>query len=618
VSALGKQVEKLEAKIQVIDNATKNLDKITNSFVKQMKQMQKQNNEVLKLKASMEKLRTQTNKKTEVKVNTKKAQSEVNHLTKALLGLQKVASRTGGILGGMRSSLTPSMGGIIGGAATAGAAGYGIQRATSSTVGKSLEFNMISKQIELIGKTRKLDGQKVLDLAEQTSLTSIFDQSEIYNAFAGMMSYSKNEGQVKKLADMAQLLAYTDPLQGMGGGKIAIQELLSGDAKSLYMRFEKIPKSIADELATFADKNDLTKGGNLDKFIDLFNTRMTSTGFDQNFVKEIENTPYGKWLSVMENIQVIQRKIGDAALPRVIKMIDKFNNAMKNGGVDRTAKLFGKLADNIAKLGERGLESFIKNAPKLEKGLDKLFDKFGDTVDGLLSGDLTLDKAISGWITGGINALDKAIKDNQKTIESSSSTLVGYVVNAIETNTPAIASAGFGLGAAMAKGIVDGIASNPIISTLAGAGLGAMVGGPIGALIGAVGGLGVGAGDKITTGLRNADKKADEKSDLAADIYSGRSPLLGGKNAEIVPTKPKKKAFGQPRVPRDNYPILAHEGERLLTKQQANQQDNKTRGQVLVTGNTFVVREEADIEKIAKEFVRQIELHRINFGGATD
>jgi hypothetical protein len=604
VSIVGKKVEKLSAQISVEDKASKKLDNITKS-------MTRQNNELMKMKVSMEKLRSQSNKRTELKVNTKKAENDVTRLTKTLIGLQKVAARTGRALGGIGSSLTPSMGGIIGGAATAGAAGYGIQRATSSTVGKSLEFNMISKQIELIGKTRKLDGQKVMDLAEQTSLTSIFDQSEIYNAFAGMMSYSKNEGQVKKLADMAQLLAYTDPLQGMGGGKIAIQELLSGDAKSLYMRFEKIPKSIADELATFADKNDLTKGGNLDKFIDLFNTRMTSTGFDQNFVKEIENTPYGKWLSVMENIQVTQRKIGDAALPRVIKMIDKFNNAMKNGGVDRTAKLFGKLADNIAKLGERGLESFIKNAPKLEKGLDKLFDKFGDTVDGFLSGDLTLDKAVKGWITGGITALDTAIKDNQKTIESSINSLVGFTVNVIETNTPSLASAGVSLGAALAKGIVDGIASNPIISTLAGAGLGALIGGPWGAIFGAFAGLGVGAGDKITTGLRNADKKADEKSDLAADIYSGRKGNLGGKNAEL-------RAIGERRVPRDNSPYLLHEGERVLTKQQANQQDNKIQGQVLVTGNTFVVREEADIQKIAKELVRQIELHRVNFGGATN
>jgi hypothetical protein len=599
---VSKKVEKLSAQISVEDKASKKLDNITKS-------MTRQNNELMKMKVSMEKLRTQANKRTEVKVNTKKAESDVSRLTKALIGLQKVA-RTGSALGGIGSAMTPSMGGVMGGLAIGGAAGYGMSQLISSTVGKSLEFNMIGKQIDLIGKSRGLDGQKVMDLAEQTSITSIFDQGEIFNAFAGMMSYSKNENQVKQLADMAQLLAYTDPMQGMGGAKIAIQELLSGDAKSLYMRFEKIPKAVADELATFADTNDLTKGKNLDKFINLFNTRMTSTGFDEDFVKEIENTPFGKWLSSMENIQVILRKTGDATLPRVTKMLDKFNDAMKNGGVERTSRLFGKLADNLAKLAERGLESFLKNAPKLEKSLDKWFDKFGDTVDGFLSGELTMDKAISGWITGGINALDKAIKDNQTTIESSISTLVGFTVNAIETNTPTIVSAGVSLGAALAKGIVDGIASNPIISTLAGAGVGAMVGGPLGALIGGAAGLGLGIGDKINDGLRKGDQKeADRISDLA-DLYSGRKSMLGGKNAEL-------RAIGERKVPRDNSPYLLHEGERVLTKQQANQQDKKIQGQVLITGNTFNVREEADIQKIAKELVKQIELHRVNFGGAS-
>lgn len=607
---MAKEVERLEAEVSVDDKASRQFEAMVKSFDKQMSKMDKMmhNNEaqILRMKNSMEKMRQQANKKIEPKVDTKKAHNEVNRLTKALLGLQKVAAGTGRFLGGMGSALTPSMGGVLGGIAMGGAAGYGMQQAASSTVGRSLEFNMIGKQIELIGKSRGLQGQKVMDLAEKTSLTSIFDQSEIYNTFAGMMSYSKNEKQVKKLSDMAQLLAYTDPMQGMSGAKVAIQELLSGDAKSLYMRFEKIPKAIADELATFADSNDLTKGNNLDSFINLFNKRMTSTGFDSNFVKEIENTPYGKWLSSMENIQVTLRKIGDATLPRVTTMITKFNKAMANGGIDRTSRLFGKLADNIAKLAERGLDSFLKNAPKLEKGLDKWFDKFGETVDGFLSGDLTLENALSGWISGGLSSLDKAIKDNQKTIESSIGTIIGFSVNAIETNTPTVVSATFNLGAAMAKGIVEGIASNPIISTLAGAGIGALIGGPYGALFGAVAGLGIGAGDALNKQLRKGDKKETDRVSDMADLYSGRTGGLGGKKAEL-------RAIGERRVPRDNTPYLLHEGERVLTKQQANQANRPT-GVILQMGDVYI-NNEMDYQTFVSRLVKDIESHLVGHGG---
>jgi hypothetical protein len=602
---MSKQVERLEAQISVDDKASKKLETMFNSMTKQMNKMDKvmKNNDaqMLRMKTSMEKLRVQGNKKIEPKVDTKKAQGEVNRLTKALVGLQKVAGGTGRVLGGMGSALTPSMGGIIGGAATVGAAGYGMSQAVSSTVGQSLEYNMISKQVELIGKTRKLDGKKVMDLADQTSLTSIFDNKEILNTFAGMMSYSKNENQVKKLADMAQLLAYTDPMQGMSGGKLAIQELLSGDAKSMYMRFEKVPKAVADELATFADKNNLTKGNNLDKFIDLFNKRMTSTGFDQNFVKEIENTPYGKWLSGIENVQITLRKIGDATLPRVTKMLDKFNDAMKNGGIDRTSRLFGKLADNIGKLAERGLDSFISNAPKLEKGLDKWFTKFGNTVDGFLSGDLTLDKMLNNWITGGINGLDKAITDNQKTIENSISTMIQFSVSAIEKNTSTLVEAAVKLGAATAKGLVNGLASDPIASAIVGMTVGGTVAGPWGMLVGGLSATAASSGY-----VMNKDPKVKALFD---DLQiNSISPDFSS------PIPFPKKAVGMKRVPYNNYPALLHEGERVLTKQEANQ-SNKPAGVTVQVGDVHI-HNEMDYQTFIKRLVNDISDARVVFGGS--
>lgn len=73
------------------------------------------------------------------------------------------------------------------------------------------------------------------------------------------------------------------------------------------------------------------------------------------------------------------------------------------------------------------------------------------------------------------------------------------------------------------------------------------------------------------------------------------------------PSMGKAHAYGLMRVPYDNYPALLHRDERVLTANQARQQDTGTGG-VLVTGNTFTVREEADIGRIAQELVRQATL----------
>lgn len=43
------------------------------------------------------------------------------------------------------------------------------------------------------------------------------------------------------------------------------------------------------------------------------------------------------------------------------------------------------------------------------------------------------------------------------------------------------------------------------------------------------------------------------------------------------------RAMGVDRVPYDNYPIMAHEGEKLLTKNEANQYERSTRGVRMVS-----------------------------------
>lgn len=63
-------------------------------------------------------------------------------------------------------------------------------------------------------------------------------------------------------------------------------------------------------------------------------------------------------------------------------------------------------------------------------------------------------------------------------------------------------------------------------------------------------------------------------------------------------------AFGLTDVPYDNYPTLLHQGERVLTASEARRYDGG-KG-IVITGNTFTVREEADISRIAGELLRGI------------
>ena len=67
------------------------------------------------------------------------------------------------------------------------------------------------------------------------------------------------------------------------------------------------------------------------------------------------------------------------------------------------------------------------------------------------------------------------------------------------------------------------------------------------------------------------------------------------------------KAYGLDRVPYNNYQVLLHEGERVLTASEARSQDAGAGApQVSVTVNGLTVREDADIDRIARELASRI------------
>lgn len=67
-------------------------------------------------------------------------------------------------------------------------------------------------------------------------------------------------------------------------------------------------------------------------------------------------------------------------------------------------------------------------------------------------------------------------------------------------------------------------------------------------------------------------------------------------------------AAGLERVPYDGYAALLHEGERVLTAREARQADQGGGARVTITGNTFQVRQESDIDAIAEALYRRLRL----------
>ena len=72
------------------------------------------------------------------------------------------------------------------------------------------------------------------------------------------------------------------------------------------------------------------------------------------------------------------------------------------------------------------------------------------------------------------------------------------------------------------------------------------------------------------------------------------------------------RAMGQHVIPRDNFPILAHEGEMLLTASEARTYTDGVK--IMISGNEFNVRSESDIDAIASALAARISRTAQNMG----
>ena len=97
-----------------------------------------------------------------------------------------------------------------------------------------------------------------------------------------------------------------------------------------------------------------------------------------------------------------------------------------------------------------------------------------------------------------------------------------------------------------------------------------------------------------------------------------KSFFSGGTSQEGTSKKGQKSAWGTKRVVKNDTPYRLHQGERVLTRTEA---DNYEKGLNVSSGisikiENMSIREEADINKVAKELVARLNRSRLAFGGA--
>ncbi|WP_347152350.1 hypothetical protein [Peptostreptococcus anaerobius] len=402
-----------------------------------------------------------------------------------------------------------------------------------------------------------------------------FETGEVIKAGTRALTISGGDTrQSMKLVKLAEDMAASDPNKNMGDAIEALADAKMGE-------FERLK-----EFGFKGTKEDFDKAGG-DFFKMKSKDGQTLDGLFGGLAAKQSKTSSGMLSTIKGNIGNLQQNLGTGILegikPALAQGVSLFSQFGDNAGVSLGQKIGG------------GLSNLIQGLMGLASGIDLggIFESFKTGVQ----------PAIDLFQTF-YNHIKNKTPESQAILQ-----IFGTIVRTVfEAMRPVVQLAGD-----VIKGVMRWIAehSREIQSviqalkviwdiawkaiTLAVMTAGKLIRPVINGIVTVVGGI----ADAI-----NGAKRAWDNFKKA---------ISGGAHIKVTKeeiTERHRHAYGQARVPYNNYNATLHEGERVLTKQEANQYDNNKGKSSGVNINIYglAVREQADIDLIAARIVKKMNI----------
>jgi hypothetical protein len=505
-----------------------------------------QNMERVTRKLSSESSRLGTNMRRVSNATDGASRSFRHFKSAASTGIGSITKFTGAVAG-----LAAAFGGVVAAKKTFDATVLAAAKHEQSTV-------MINAMIN-----DKAISKQYMDLIDRISVKSpILNSQDMYANSKSFLTQSKNLKQLEKMWSLAERLAAIDPAQGVEGAVYALRELFSGDAVSMVERFE-MPRKIMNEIKKLPLEQQLKR---LDEYFNKI-------GLTTKLVDEMGGTTLGLWNRVREQFQLVLREIGKPSLEVLSGFFSNILKKLESGELDKFAEIGGKIIKNILS--------------GLTNGVTSIYNWFSSVMN---SEEFKQKTTLTGKITFIFDSLYDKFKEwlsakGQQQINNAASKIVDALVTAVEAAAPRIAAVVMTVGASVGQALVSGAANyirnnfwSYIMSAIPSAFSAKKFGGKV---LGLMFGKG-GGGEK--------SKKS-----------SGTSY-----NPRLV----KGYAGGLNYVPYDRFPAFLHRGEMVLPRGEAQEyRKGQAKGiNVTITGNTFHVRNDHDIKRIAAELANLLEM----------
>lgn len=201
--------------------------------------------------------------------------------------------------------ITGAISGVVSGLGKIGLAGMGVQAITSGVrglgdalgVGLNSSLETVTAQLNAFTK----DGAKSAEILEgirKEAATTPFAFQEMASATASLLPAAKSSGvALMDLVRQAEILAASNPAQGLEGAAFSIKEALSGDFVSIVERFN-LPRTRLKQL-----KDEGVPA------MEAISIAMKEMGLDADLVSNMSTTASGRWSTFMDTIDTLRANL---------------------------------------------------------------------------------------------------------------------------------------------------------------------------------------------------------------------------------------------------------------------------------------------------------------------
>jgi hypothetical protein len=293
------------------------------------------------------------------------ASSALNAVRGDLNALERAAGTAGRGFGGLQTIMGSGLK-VAAGAAAAGVlalgAGFGAATVDGFRINSTLEN--VRAQLVAFTKDGDLADQMLADIREEAARTP-FAFEELAKATASLLPASIQSGiALEDLIQQAEILAASNPAQGLEGAAFSLREALSGDFVSIIDRFN-LPRTRLNELKAEGVPA-----------MEAITIAMREMGLDASLVAGMALTMTGRWSTFKDTMDTVKAALAKPLFDRVKEGLSKLQPVL-DANMPRMLELATLVGDKLA----AGVEWLVRSALSAATALSGM----GGAIQGVIS-----------------------------------------------------------------------------------------------------------------------------------------------------------------------------------------------------------------------------------------